>query len=333
MNQQPAEQDSPRYRAHPPTSASDCRLVDETLDEYMLGVADPSQRDAVERHLFRCRPCSELIASYHQTVAALALAVPLATPPVSARTALLTRIAATPQSAAPVASVFSGRLDAFKTPTLPSSALGVTSAVLAPSQMASPSAWWKVYAAPLATLPLLLALGLLGAWGFNNYAKLNDANDVIAQQDQTIAALSDYSNPDDQQAMQLAFSQSSLLYNLTSCGPTPSASSWGTMRADPITGQAALQVTGLAAGSYSVLVQPQDGSMVQKATFDVESDGAATIALNLGEAVSDFQSLHIRPNSEITETDVAIDVDVADVLMTALGPGINQNSGTGLQGT
>ena len=329
MNQQPAEQDSTRYRAHRPIPPSDCRLVDDAIDEYALGVADPSQVVAIERHLLRCRRCSELVENYQQSVAFLALAVPLVAPPASARTALMSRIAATPQHVASPATVYSGSLDSFKTLTLPSStAIGEPMRASA----TNPSAWWKVYAAPLATLPLLLALGLVGAWGFNNYAKLNDANDVIAMQDQTITTLSDQGDPNDQQVMRLAFSPSSLLYNLTSEGPSQNATSWGTLLADPTTGQAALKVTGLAAGSYSVLVQTQDGSMVQKATFEVESDGTASTALDLGEEVSDFQSLHIRANSEITQTDVAVGGEIQDVLMTVLGPGINQNSGTGVQG-
>ena len=329
MNQQPAEQDSTRYRAHPSLPPSDCRLVDDTIDEYTLGVADPSQGVAIERHLLRCNRCSELVESYRQSVAVLALAVPLVAPPASARTALMSRIAATPQNVAPLATAFSGSLDSFKTLTLPSS-----SAIATPRQApaANQSAWWKVYAAPLATLPLLLALGLVGAWGFNNYAKLNDANDMIAMQDQTLTELNDQTDPNDQQVTRLAFSPSSQLYNLTSGGPSQSSSTWGTLLADPVTGQAALQVTGLAAGSYSVLVQTQDGSMVQKGTFTVEDDGTASTALDLGEEVSDFQSMHIRANSEITETDVAVGGELQDVLMTTLGPGINQNSGTGVQG-
>lgn len=331
MNQQPAEQDFTRYRAHPALPSSDCRLVDDAIDEYALGIADPPRNVAVERHLLRCMRCSELVASYQHSVAALALAVPLVAPPASARTALMSRIAATPQHVAPAATAFTGSLESFRTPTLPSS-----NAIVAPMPASSThqSAWWKVYAAPLATLPLLLALGLVGAWGFNNYAKLDDANDKIAMQDQAIAEANDSSDPDYQQMMRLAFSPTSLLYNLTSGGPSQNAASWGTMRADPNTGQAALQVTGLAAGSYSVLVQMQDGSMVQKATFTVEDDGTASTALDLGEQVSDFQSLHIRAaNYEITESDQADVVEFQDVLMTVLGPGITQGSGTGVQGT
>lgn len=75
MNPQPAERDSSFNRAHPPTSSSDCRLVEEAIDEYSLEIVDPSQRVLIEQHLISCRRCSQLVESYRQTVTALALAV------------------------------------------------------------------------------------------------------------------------------------------------------------------------------------------------------------------------------------------------------------------
>jgi hypothetical protein len=327
VNQQPAEQDSSPYWAHSTTSTSDCRLVDDAIDEYALGIADPSQQIAIERHLSRCKRCSDLIASYQRTVATLAFAVPLVTPPARARTAVLARVAATTQSVAPPASVFSGSLESFRTPTLPSA-----NAVVAPKPVTTsdPSAWWRVYAAPLATLPLVLALGLIGAWGFNNYAKLHDANGVIAMQDAEIAGMSDQIDPEDPEFVKLAISPMVKRYNLTSETGSQSA----TLAADPISGQAALQVEGLEAGYYSVLVQMRDGTMVQKAVFKVGNEGTASTAVDLGDALADFQSVHIRATDPLAETDIAVDdEDVVDVLIAVMGPNINQDSGTGIQGT
>ena len=66
-----------------------------------------------------------------------------------------------------------------------------------------------------------------------------------------------------------------------------------------------VQVDGLRPGSYSVLVQTQNGSMEQKAVFVVGDDGSASTSVDLDEQVSDFRSVHIRSNDTITETDVA----------------------------
>ena len=329
MNQHPAEQDSTRLWARSTTSTADCRLVDDAIDEYSLGVAGSSQSVAIERHLVRCTRCSELVDVYQQTVVALALAVPLVAPPPSARTALLSRVAVTPQDVFQPAAVYAGDLESFRTATLPTSSPTFTAS---PSRVsADQSAWWRVYAAPLATLPLLLALGLVGAWGFNSYANLQDANAVIAEQDQSLANLNDQLDLDDQQVVRLAFSPSSKRYNMTSESSAQSGGSWGTLLADPITGQAALQVEGLDQGSYAVLVQTQDGVMVPKATFSVGASGTASTAVELGEQVTDFQSVHIRAINSY-ETDVALDGEIQDVLMAVIGPNINQSSGTGAGG-
>lgn len=327
MNQHPAEQDSTRRQARAFTTTNDCRLVDDAIDEYVLGIADTTRAVAIERHLLRCRRCAELVASYEQIALGLALAVPAVSPPLSARAATLSRVAATPQAAPHPSGVFAGELDIFRTPTLPDSSEVATSA---PSLGQSQNAWWRVYAAPLATLPLLFALGLVGAWGFNNYMKLNDAQSAIAQLDQQVQSLDEQYNMDEQQVVRLAFSPTSQRYNMTSDPSAGNASLNGTLLADPVTGQAALQVEGLAPGTYSVLVQLSDGTMVRKATFLVGDDGTASTPIDLGEQVTDFQSVHIRPNS-YTETDVAVDGEAIDVLMAIIGPNINQNSGTGLQ--
>lgn len=329
MNQQPAEQDSTRYWAQPSTSASDCRLVDDAIDEYALGVADPERQVAIERHVLRCQRCSALVDGYQATAAALGLSVPMIMPPAGTRTLLMARIAATPQDVAIPAVSRSIQVDSFRTPTLPASTQSA-----APSSQPQPNAnaWWRVYAAPLATLPLLLALGLVGAWGFNNYAKLNDANNVIAMQDQTLANMNGQLEMDDQQVVELAFSPSSKRYPLTSDMASQESGSWGTLLANPVTGQAALQVEGLSSGSYTVLVQTRDGSMLEKAVFFVGADGTASTAIDLGDQVTDFQSVHIRENNVGTESDVAVEGEVQDVLMAVIGPDITQGSGTSLKG-
>lgn len=329
MNQQPAEQGSPHNRAHPPTFTNDCRLVDDAIEEYTLGIVGPSQEMTIDRHLIGCHRCSEIVESYRQTVAALALAVPLIAPPASARTALFARIAVTPQSVASSTSVFSGDLETFRTATLPMSSSVSTTPSQSPSNQ---NAWWRVYAAPLATLPLLLALGLVGAWGFNNYAKLDKANGVITAQAQSMAYMNDQLQLDDQQVVRLAFSPSAKRYNLTSEIASLNGNASGTFVADTATGQALLQVDGLRAGTYSLFVQTDDGTMMQKAEFLVGADGSASTAVDLGDLVTSFQSVHIRPGNSITDTDVAVEGELQDVLMAVIGPNINENSGTGQQG-
>jgi hypothetical protein len=335
VNQQPAEQDSTSYWAYPSTPPGDCRLVDDTIEEYALGIAEDVQRHAIERHIIRCKRCADLITSYKQTAAALALSVPTNAPPAGTKEVILNRIAVTPQDVYRPTTFFAGNLDSLTTPTLPASTqVGVSpKSGLRPDQ----GPWWRVYAAPLATLPLLLALGLVGAWGFNNYMKVDDLRNEVAQLAQEPVQASTTGNTQNiEEAVRLAFRPTSVLYDLTSVGAAQDADSWGQLLADPETGQGVLQVTGLAAGSYAVLVQTRDGSMVQKAVFEVADDGTASTVVNFGDQVSDFRSVHVRPKDPAI--DIAVDADFnddefTDVLLTVFEPNINQDSGTSLQGT
>jgi len=47
-------------------------MVDQSIDEYALGILEASKRAALDRHLTRCATCATLVASYRQTVAVLA---------------------------------------------------------------------------------------------------------------------------------------------------------------------------------------------------------------------------------------------------------------------
>jgi hypothetical protein len=327
VNQQPANRGGLRSRAHALRSAADCQMVDESIDEYALGILDSAPRAAIDRHCATCASCAALIASYQRTAAVLALAAPLASPPASARTALMARIATTPQTTTVPASVYTAGLDTLRTPTLPASA----PASSAPAPAGAPSAWWRVYAAPLATLPLLLALGLVAAWGLNSYSQLQHSQNALATRDLQIARLSSQlSNDNNQGVANLVTSPSAKRYTLSPEINGAGDGAQGVLFADPQQNIAALQVSGLPSGSYAVVVQLQNGDMVQKTEFMVGDEGQTTTMVDLGVQVTDLKSVHIRPTATITETDVAIDPQ-SDVLMTTIGPDISDDSDTSVQ--
>jgi hypothetical protein len=330
VNQQPSEQDSSHHQPHASPVPSDCRMVDDVIEEYALGILEPARQVAIERHLVRCSACASLVASFQQTAAVLALAVPLATPAASARTALRARIADTSRVAALPSGLYAGSLADLRTPALPASN---AVQVPMPAPATTQQSWWRVYAAPLATLPLLLALGLVAAWGMNNYVRLNDRNDELAARDLQIALLSSQlSNENSQGMTALLASPSSKRYVLSPEESIPGDDAKGTLFADAQNEQAVLQVSGLSSGTYSVVVQTEDGQMVPKTEFVVGAEGSATALVDLGAQISDLQSVHIRPTTSITDTDVAAIDPPPDVLMTTIGPDLLQNSDTSPQG-
>lgn len=327
MNQQPSDHGGFRLRSHPHRSASDCRMVSDAIEEYTLGIADSAQSAAIERHLLGCAECSALVSSYLQTTAVLALAVPLVAPPASARTALFDRIAVTSHSASPARGVFAGSLDDLRTPTLPSSA----QIAPLPFKPEKQSAWWHVYAAPLATLPLILALGLVAAWGFNNYAQLHSTQGDLAQRDMQIARLNaQLDNDTGQGVAQMLASQSAKRYALTSDGSSGTLAQ-GMLVADPQSERAALQVSGLPSGTYTVVVQLQNGAMVPTTEFEVGAGGTGSTLVNLGTQIDNLRSVHIRPATTVTVTDVAAIEAQSDALMTLIGPDISDDADTSVQ--
>lgn len=328
MNTQPSDQSGFRMRSHAARVSGDCRLVNDSIDEFVLGILDSAQRTTLERHLHHCSQCSALIASYQQTADVLALAVPMATPPASARTALLTRIAETPQLVTSGSSVYAGSLDVFRTPTLPPSTLVAP----LPAKLESQSAWWRIYAAPLATLPLLLALGLVAAWGLNNYSQLHDTKGEVAQRDLQIARLSSQLSTENSQGVaNLMSSQSAKRYTLAPEVATVGYDPNGILVVDSQAAQAALQVSGLPAGTYSVVVQLQNGETVPKTEFVVGPQGSASTMIDLGSQDSGLASVHIRPTTTVTETDVAAIEAQPDTLMTLIGPNISDDADTSVQ--
>lgn len=304
-------------------------MIDASIDEYALGILDSAAQSDFERHLETCPACAEQVASYQQVAALLALTVPMVAPPARAKASLMTRIAETPQwSSTPATTVFNGDLDALRTPTLPSS-------MTFRPQPASPvakSPWWQTYAAPLATLPLLFALGLVAAWGFNNYSQLHESQDALAQRELEIARLSSQlSNDNSQSVANLMVSPSAMRYTLSPQTDGANDPASGTLIADSQTGQAALQVRGLPAGTYAVIVQMQNGATAPTAEFVVGPQGTATTLIDLGTQVSALDSVHVRPTTSVTETDVAAITAQTDVLMASIGPDISTDSDTSVQ--
>jgi len=328
VNQQPSERSGFQRRSQTSRSVHDCQMVENSIEEYALGILDPEQQAAIERHLDFCPVCSNLIVGYRQVATALALAVPVVAPPLRARTMLMARIDETPRKTVRPVTMAASTLESLRTPTLPASA-PVAPMPVGPQEQ---SAWWRVYAAPLATLPLILALGLVAAWGFNNYTQLHDSRTELASRDLQIARLSSQLSTDNSQNVaNLLVSPSSKRYTLAPQATGIIDSARGTLIADSQSGQAAVQVSGLPAGTYTVVVQLQNGNLVPTAEFEVGPQGSATTLLDLGSQVGDLDSVHIRATTSVTQTDVAAIEAQRDVLMTTIGPNISDDSDTSVQ--
>lgn len=324
MNQHPSTADRWASRQPPIGSDAACRTVEELLEAYALHSLDPHDESMVDRHLVECSRCAEIVAGYESVAAMMALTVPQIAPPIGTRAALLEQVRALPPASSRPRTATS--IDTLRTPTLPAST--TPNPTLAP---ASNPSWWRVYAAPLATLPLLLALGLVGAWGLNNYLQLEETRADIASRDLQIQRLWNQLDTDDQSISQVLMSPASKRYLMSPEVASAGNDAAGTLIADPMTERAVLQVNGLDAGIYSIIVQTQDGAIVPQGEFVVGTEGVATTLVDLDTQVSNLRSVHIRPTTSVTETDVAAIAAQPDVLMTTIGPDLFENMDTSPQ--
>ena len=158
----------------------DCAAVHDMAHDYVLSEAS-EERIRIERHCKDCPRCQTLVDDLLTTAALLAFSSPIAVPPATAKAALFDRIAQTPRDLPANDPVYLGPLSALTSPTIPSSESlsAPASGDTQPRESTGRRSWWSTYATPLATLPLLLALGFVGYWGITTRMDLQDKANTV----------------------------------------------------------------------------------------------------------------------------------------------------------
>jgi hypothetical protein len=314
----------------------DCSLVHEFAEAFAINAIEEDLRESIDRHCNNCPLCASLVRDLQQTAMMLAYAVPQVGPPAAAKAALLSRLA---QAASPAADAwfFDDSLDYLRTPTLPASTMELVTpaeiTAMPPVSGGGSRRWWSTYAAPLATLPLLLALGIVGFWGISTRVQLNDQKDQVEVLNARVEFLNtkvgSLSNSLEEFDNFLSF-RSAKEYAMVPEIDNGNSDLHGTLLADPRSKQAMIQASGLKPEleSYWVVVQLQDGTMRPVTELTVDDDGEATSVVQFDVQVSELKSVHIRPLSAEPGTDVHILAMQPDSLYTTIGPDIFENSDT-----
>jgi hypothetical protein len=314
----------------------DCSLVHEFAEAFAVNAIEEDLRESIDRHCNNCPLCASLVRDLQQTAMMLAYVAPQVQPPATAKAALFSRVA---QAAAPAADAgfFDASLDYLRTPTLPASSVGLVTpaevAVVPPVSGGGSRSWWSVYAAPLATLPLLLALGIVGFWGISTRVQLNDQKDQVdvlnARVEFLNSKVGSLSNSLEEFDNFLSFrsAKESAMVPEVDHG---NSDLHGTLLADPRSKQAMIQAFGLdpKLESYWVVAQFQDGTMEPVTELSVDGNGEATSVVEFDVQVSDLKSVHIRPTTADPGTDVEILAMKPGSLYTTIGPDIFENSDT-----
>jgi hypothetical protein len=212
--------------------------------------------------------------------------VPLQKPPLDSKVALFARVAHA-QRAAAAASLPLHGVEAWRTPTIPSSA-SATVASTAP-EPASPSpagvpasrgsrGSWLV---SVLSVPLLIALVATGFWGLQLQNQLSTQNSELTELQSELAN----------------FGSGTTSYPLSPGYDAPQAEGQIVIGSDGRAGMLQIDVNSKDAGGAYELWVNQDGKLVPAAEFTVDQDGKGQARFELDQPFGDYESVHIRAKS------------------------------------
>ncbi|MER3439691.1 MAG: hypothetical protein C4346_20020 [Chloroflexota bacterium] len=186
------------------------------------------------------------------------------------------------------------------------------------------------FAVPLATVPLLLALGIVSAWAFNVREALNERASQVQQLSAQVASLNS-------QVVALNKSLASMdqfavadakTYPMTP--GSPSSSAYGQVIANPGTDQAMLMVWRLNSshGRYEVVLETNEGTMEPAGELLVNTEGRGVTILALSQPFAKYRSVHVRPKPQDSTSGVPDAMAQADVLFALIDPNLGSTGDT-----
>jgi hypothetical protein len=280
-----------RYRLA--TMASGAGHVDDLIPAYALGALEPEDVARVDEHVLSCDSCAAELSESRRTTSLLPFAVSLQTPSPDVKVALFARIAHVQQNADQhVTSSRPHAPDEALTPALPVSA-GATMAA-APRQR---KGVWGRSLPLVTTVPLVLALGLLGAWTLI----LQDNNQTQADENRTLRnTLSD---------MRGAFLSGD--QNLDFTAGSDGSDAVGRISYSKDDGEATFVVSGLAnRGSgidYDVYAITSDsGEYVHAGELGVDSRGNGMTTMLLEPPFDQYANVCVAEHGQDPEIDCSV---------------------------
>jgi hypothetical protein len=274
--------------------------VDDLVAGYVLGALEAEEAAAVDAHVRTCPSCDVSLANAQRTASMLPFVVPMQKPPIDSKVALFARVAHTQRAAAASTLPLHG-VEAWRTPTLPSSA----NVALAPARSERSSSstanvstsrgsrsGWLV---SVLSVPLLIALVVTGFWGVQLQNQLSSQNAQLTELQSELAN----------------FGSGTTSYPLSPGFDAPQAEGQIVIGSDGRGGMVQVDVNSKdAAGEYELWVN-QGGKLVPAAEFTVDKDGKGQAHFELDQPFGDYESVHIRakaldPNQAGSQSDTLV---------------------------
>jgi hypothetical protein len=259
-----------------------------------------------------------------QTVSMLPFTSVFATPPPAVKAELFSRIALSsrPQRAAAAAPAV----------TIPAS----SPSTAASTTSQSPRRWQlpafargergrinlPLLAVPIATVPLVIALALVGSLAMSRQSQVGDLKAEL------LSAKSDLNNAHETLDTVDGFTaqEDAKVYEIPGDGTKNNGGVHGKVIANPGTNEAMLMIWRLdnqpKGCTYEVLLESRDGHVKTAAEFGVDSEGHGAAKLALDEPFNNYTILHIKrkfTDAELTSTVTPI----SDALVATIGPSDN----------
>jgi hypothetical protein len=285
--------------APPPEWILDCQFVEENAAGLALGTVEADERARISHHLSWCPMCATLVHEMRKTVGYLPFISPQATPPASAKRTLFARIDAAMEP------------NAVQQSERPKALLEPTTSTIEPAPESAPSRRsaspraprvrrhfnWELIAAPLAAVPLVVALAIVGGWALHTQSQLNrttdQAHNLETQNADLMVQLDNVLVPDRSRWFYLDAANSSIGGN-----------AGGKLTVEVDQGRASLSVWNLpaTADGYVVFLETKNGDTRRIGSFSVNSAGGADVDLESTVPLDQYRAIHVqaKPGSDLT---------------------------------
>lgn len=336
-------------------SGADCAVVDDLAAAFVLSAVDPSERAFVDAHRERCQSCASLIADLKAPIDLLGASVHQVAPPTRTKAALFDKIAATPQAQPHVDAPFLQPPVAERPLTIPTLTIPSSRDAFAPD----PGSWraggpdpmapasarrsqrfrpnWQTIAAPLATVPLVLALGIVGFWAMNTQNRLSARSAEIQSLNSQVNTLSNRVETLNTVLADVdGFMQApdAKRYDMTVASDHVDSDAVGMVIANPGTVEAIMVVKNLGArhSTYEIVLESADGLYTSVGEIPVTKDGDGKAVLQLDQPLANYTAVHVKPMMDYTgsgSTDLNL-VAAPDALSGAISPNLGSIDDTDL---
>jgi hypothetical protein len=289
--------------------------VDDLAAAYALGALEGAEHAAVDAHVRVCPDCERAVADALDTAGMLVYLAPQLQPSVASKAALFARVAHAQRAVAATPLPMTS-MDAFRTPTLPVSAVqddlvlpvaspAVVAGAVKPAKQSRTG--WIMSAI---SAPLLIALVVSGMWGLQLRDQLTTQTSQLA----------------DLQSELTNFGSGTTSYQLSPGDAAPQAEGQIVLGADQRAGMLQIDINSKeAAGTYELLTVNQDGKLVPVSEFTVGQDGKGQAQFETAQPFTEYESFHIKAKS----LDASSPADGIDVLFQDNGGSLG-STGSGL---